>query len=192
MPPTETIQMADPRISERSSGSPVDYKHQEMGEDEAKIVDFFVQLTKLLAMPKSVGEIYGVLFASPKPLSVAEITGKLGLSKATASYGLRFLANINAITISKEFGIRHDLFAAETSLRKLAFGFLSERVDPFLKERDGDLELMAEMNGEMSGKGAENAERKKFLEARVKMLVGWQRNARKVLPLVRGFFKLTS
>ncbi|MEM7012380.1 MAG: hypothetical protein AAF585_12955 [Verrucomicrobiota bacterium] len=143
-------------------------------------------------MPKSVGEIYGVLFASAEPLSVADITAKLGISKATASYALRFLDNINAISITKEFGVRHDLFTAETSLRKLAFGFLSERVDPFLEERDDDIESMTQLSADLPEESAEAMAQKRFLKARVKMLTGWQRNARKVLPIVRSFFKMTS
>lgn len=192
MPEAESMQVIDPPAPETSSEATGDYKHQKLGEVEAKIVDFFVQLTKLLAMPKSVGEIYGVLFASPKPLSVAEITSRLGLSKATASYALRFLANINAISISKEFGVRHDLFTAETSLRRLAFGFLSERVDPLMEDRDSDLESMAAICEKLPERSEDDAGRKRFLQARVKMLAGWQRNAQKVLPLVRGFFKMTS
>lgn len=169
-----------------------DAQGSKLSEVESKLVDFFVQLTKLLAMPKSVGEIYGVLFASSKPLSVADITAKLGISKATASYALRFLANINAIAITKEFGVRHDLFTAETSLRKLAFGFLSERVDPFLEERDGDIESLTQLSADLPEDNTDDTEQKRFLKSRVKMLADWQRNARKVLPIVRGFFKMTS
>ena len=193
MPNDDSKQMADrPKAKPQSNAEEENYKHQELGEVEARIVHFFVQVTKLLAMPKSVGEIYGVLFASSKPLSVAEITAKLGISKATASYALRFLDNINAISVSKVFGVRYDLFTAETSLRKLAFGFLSERVDPFVADRDGDLERLTELSAELPESDPDARERKKFLLARVKMLTGWQRNARKVLPLVRGFFKMTS
>ena len=158
-----------------------------ISEVETKIVDFFVQLTKLLAMPKSVGEIYGVLFASAKPLCVADMTGKLGISKATASYALRFLANINAITITKEFGNRSDLYTAETSVRKLASGFLSERVEPFIEERDGDLEALTDLSEDLPETDAESAEEKDFLKARVKMLTGWQRNASQLVPMMRGF-----
>ena len=161
-------------------------------EIEAKIIEVFVQITKLLAIPKSVGEIYGLLYCSREPMPVVEITAKLGISKATASYALRFLANINAISVSKEFGNRHDLYTAETSLRKLTFGFLSERVEPFVQERDEDLKTLAGLGDALpSGTADEKAERR-FLKERVRMLAGWQRNARGVIPLMRNFFKLTS
>lgn len=165
---------------------------QPLTEVEVKIIEVFVQITKLLAIPKSVGEIYGLLFCSPEPISVADLTGKLGISKATASYSLRFLANINAIKVSKEFGVRHDLYTAETSLRKLTFGFLSERVEPFVKERAEDLKTLAELGESMPSETAEEKAEKKFMKERVRMLAGWQRNARGVLPLVRKFFKVTS
>ncbi|MFT5465684.1 MAG: DNA-binding transcriptional regulator GbsR (MarR family) [Verrucomicrobiales bacterium] len=181
----ESRKIADTGPATRSS-EPV------ISEVETKIVDFFVQLTKLLAIPKSVGEIYGILFASQKPLSVAEITTKLGISKATASYALRFLGNINAIAVSKEFGNRSDLFTAETSVRKLAFGFLSERVEPFIEERNGDLETLNEMSEELPESDADAVEEKDFLMARVKMLTGWQRNARQLMPLVQGFSEFSS
>ena len=193
MSKTDSIVSTSNTLREESDASqPGDYKSQELSEVEAKIIDFFVQLTKLLAIPKSVGEIYGLLFASEKALAVSDMTAKLGISKATASYALKFLANINAITVTKEFGERQDRFLAETSLRKLAFGFLSERVDPFLENRDEDLADLEKTSQELPEGSDEECAEKRFLQKRVKLLSGWQRNARKVLPLVRNFFKMTS
>lgn len=185
-------ELVDDAIRENSPEEVGDHDRQPLTEVEAKIIEVFVQITKLLAIPKSVGEIYGLLFCSPEPISVADLTARLGISKATASYSLKFLANINAIKVTKEFGVRHDLFTAETSLRKLTFGFLSERVEPFVEQRDRDLEELVDLGENLPNGTADEKAEKKFLKERVRMLAGWQRNARGVLPLVRKFFKMTS
>ena len=55
---------------------------------EAATVDFFVDAADLLGVPKSVAAIYGVVFASPVPLSFADIESHLGISKGSVSQGL--------------------------------------------------------------------------------------------------------
>ncbi len=155
---------------------------------EAKVVDYFVSITKLLGLPKSVGEIYAVLYCSQEPLTVADITAKLGISKATASYALRFLGNINAVSISKRFGNRHDFYTAKTSLRQLASGFLAERVEPFLADRADDLEELSAMMAQLDGDSADNA----FLKKRIKALNGWRKQAGRIVPVLMKLFRVGS
>tara|TARA_R110002096_G_scaffold42144_3_gene113740 strand:- start:8487 stop:9068 length:582 start_codon:yes stop_codon:yes gene_type:complete len=191
----QTDQMSSPETIDDQVCNPSEEEavqgRQSLTEIEVKIIEVFVHITKLLAIPKSVGEIYGLLYCSAEPITVADITAKLGISKATASYALKFLANINAIQVSKEFGIRHDLYTAETSLRKLTFGFLSERVEPFVQERDEDLKQLVDLSEKLPNGSADEKSEKRFLKERIRMLSGWQRNARGILPLVRNFFKMT-
>ncbi|TAG26183.1 MAG: hypothetical protein EAZ36_07665, partial [Verrucomicrobia bacterium] len=64
---------------------------------EAEIVAVFADLVTLLGLPKSMGEIYGLIFASPEPLAFAVIEQKLRLSKGSVSQGLRSLRELGAI-----------------------------------------------------------------------------------------------
>jgi len=200
MPEADSFSLSDSGKSDldtRDSEGTVDGSDAGLSQVEAKIIEFFVSVTKLLAIPKSVGEIYGLLFCSPEPRSVAEMTAKLGLSKATASYALRFLADINAIAVTKKFGDRHDRYLAETSLRKIALGFLSERLDPFMEDREADLQQLTALGEEVPDEEEttheESAEPSKdFLNDRIRMLAGWQSNVHQSLPLLKEFFRSTS
>lgn len=64
---------------------------------ERQVVDFFVSAADLLGVPKSVASIYGIVFASPVPLSFAEIEARLDISKGSVSQGLRVLREVGAI-----------------------------------------------------------------------------------------------
>ena len=61
-----------------------------VGFEEA-VVDFFVDAADLLGVPKSVAVRYGIVFASPQPLSFADIEARGTLSKGSISQGLRVL-----------------------------------------------------------------------------------------------------
>lgn len=49
------------------------------------------RLSQILGYPKSVGQIYGFLFFSTEPQSLDDIAGKLAMSKASVSNGVRQL-----------------------------------------------------------------------------------------------------
>ncbi len=65
---------------------------------EAEFVRFFVHLATFLNLPRSVGELFGYLFAAESPRPFDEIVSALGISKGSASQGLKWLAQIGAIT----------------------------------------------------------------------------------------------
>jgi hypothetical protein len=54
----------------------------------------------VFGVPKSVGQIYGLLYASPEPLSFSDIVERLEISKGSASQGLQFLRSLGAIKIA--------------------------------------------------------------------------------------------
>src|SRR5437868_443768 len=66
-------------------------------EFEVQVVEFFVGAADLLGVPKSVAAIYGMVFASPAPLSFADIESRLNLSKGSVSQGLRVLRDVGAL-----------------------------------------------------------------------------------------------
>src|ERR1051326_8723007 len=64
---------------------------------ETEIIDFFVQLSRLLGQPRSLAEIYGLLFISARPMAMDDLIERLRLSKGSASQGLKFLRNAGAV-----------------------------------------------------------------------------------------------
>src|SRR5882757_6184898 len=63
---------------------------------ETEVIDLFVQLSRLVGQPRSLAEIYGLLFISSRPLTMDDIIARLGLSKGSASQGLKFLNRLGA------------------------------------------------------------------------------------------------
>src|SRR5215470_15205217 len=100
---------------------------------EVGFVDLFVGLARSIKAPKSLGEIYALLFASPQPLTFDTIVRRLSMSRGSASQGLRLLRSLGAVKATYVAGDRRDHFVAETELRKLVSGFLRERIAPTLE-----------------------------------------------------------
>src|SRR6478736_5009638 len=110
---------------------------------ESDVVDFFVSAAELLGVPKSLAAIYGIVFASPAPLSFAEIGARLDLSKGSVSQGLRALREVGAVQEVSKPEDPAELFVPELEMRRLVERYLSGRLDPQLKgcrDRLGSLE----------------------------------------------------
>ena len=60
-------------------------------------VSLFISIFGVLSLPRSVGEIYGLLFSTQEPLSLDDVQNRLQLSRGSASEGLRWLRSLGAI-----------------------------------------------------------------------------------------------
>ena len=100
---------------------------------EIESIDFFVRLMGLLGLPRSVGEIYGLLYFSPHPLPMDQIVSRLGISIGSASQGLKTLRSLKAVRTSYIPGQRKDHYSAESEFRKLFSNFINERLFPTCK-----------------------------------------------------------
>ncbi len=60
---------------------------------EGECVELFSGFLHVLGLPKSVGAIYGLLFASPEPLCFADIVARLDMSKGSVRLGTGLLAS---------------------------------------------------------------------------------------------------
>ncbi len=145
---------------------------------ETEIIDFFVQLSRLLGQPRSLAEIYGLLFISNRPLAMDELIGRLQLSKGSASQGLRFLQNIGAVRMVYVAGERRAYYEAVAELRNLATRFLRDQIVPHLDNGQQRLERIAGMVRQLPcGERAR-------INGRVRMLQSWGRKTRRFLPMV--------
>src|SRR2546421_11837008 len=99
---------------------------------ETEIIDLFVQVSRLLGQPRSLAEIYGLLFISARPLAMDDLIERLQLSKGSASQGLKFLRNMGAIKMVYIPGERRVHYEAVAELRNLATRFLREQFVPHL------------------------------------------------------------
>jgi HTH-type transcriptional regulator, glycine betaine synthesis regulator len=145
---------------------------------EVEVIGLFVNAVKTLGMPKSVGEIYGLLYISPKPLALDALVERLNISKGSASQGLKVLRAFGAVKQVYVGGDRRDHYAAETELKKLAAGFIREEIKPRLDSGANRLErLHALSDGEQSG----DAE---HYRSRIAKLAQWHTRSQEILPLL--------
>src|SRR2546422_24154 len=84
---------------------------------EIQVIDLSRSVPAVLGVPRSVGEIYGLLYAAPEPLSMDDIVGKLKISPGSASQGLKALRSVGAVKVQYMPGERRDHFIVEAELR---------------------------------------------------------------------------
>ena len=104
---------------------------------ERQVIDVFVDGVKVIGLPKSLGEIYGLLFFSPHALSLDDVVRKLKLSKGSASQGLRMLRELGAVKEAQTHGSRRTLYEPDVDLKRLVGGFIREQVRPHLESGKG-------------------------------------------------------
>ncbi len=152
---------------------------------ESEIVAGFVDLMQLLGMPKSYGEIYGLLYASSEALTFAQIEQKLTLSKGSISQGLRALRDLGAVTAAAApsgMGAR-EVFSPQTELRSLVSVLLQERLVPYL--RNGKQRIAA-IEAALGGQGSSDDDppAQRTLHGRATKLKAWQKRSATFLPLI--------
>jgi len=173
------------------------------------MVAFFVDAAELLGVPKSVAAIYGIVFASPEPLSFSEIEERLAISKGSVSQGLRVLREVGAIKeasvsdvsapnsesqtpnsdlrtpIAARTGKGRDRFEPDMEMRKLIKHFLETRLQSQLEAGSGRLQ---QLEASIPTANPEHAER---LRDRTKYLASWNKKARALMPIAKTFLKLS-
>jgi DNA-binding transcriptional regulator GbsR (MarR family) len=152
---------------------------------DVEIVSFFVRIARLLGAPKSLGEIYGLLYCTEAPLSLDDICQRVKMSRGSASQGLRILKSVGAVKIVYLPGNRRDHFSPETELRKLASVLLKEQIESQIEGGEARLERMGALLG------SEPPGVRAFKRGRVQKLQAWSRQGRRLLPLIRSFLSIS-
>ena len=155
---------------------------------------FFAEIAQLFGIPKSVGQIYGLLYASPRPLGLSAITEILAISKGSASQGLQLLRSLGAIheadpaSATSTFDLNRSgaltprasrgvAYEPELSLRQLVAGIMSERIAPLASAGADRLKHLRRL-AEQSPAHAE------FYLERVNQLTTWRNRFTTFVPLL--------
>lgn len=152
---------------------------------EHQVVSFFIDAAEMLGVPKSVAAIYGIVFASPTPLSFADIESRLDISKGSVSQGLRVLREVGAINTVEREGDRRERFVPDLALRKLIRRWLEDRLQKQLTAGNSKLSSLKRL---VPAQEEEDAD---VLRQRLKQLQTWHDKARAVVPLAKTFLQLT-
>jgi DNA-binding transcriptional regulator GbsR (MarR family) len=113
------------------SAPPVD-SVKPLTELETQAIDLFIGFVGLFGLPKSIGELYGLLFFTSQPLAMDDLMQRLNMSKGAASQGLKLLRAFGAIKTVYVPGSRRDYYLAEVELSRFAAGFIKEELQPHL------------------------------------------------------------
>jgi DNA-binding transcriptional regulator GbsR (MarR family) len=148
---------------------------------EEILVDVFSELADLFGNPRSHGQIYGLLFASPEPLTMVAISDRLRISKGSASQGLRALENLGAV--ERNNSQRSATYSAKLELKLLISGFVRQRLLPRLEASQSLLaELPPLLKTLPPGHQAD-------YRLRLDRVTKWHRRALQFLPIAQKFLK---
>ena len=146
---------------------------------ETEVIALFVHLARLVNVPKSAAEIYGLLFISPRPLGMDEIVLRLSLSKGSASQGLKLLRGFNAVRLVYVAGKRNDHYEAELELRHLVQALLRDKWEAHFVSGQQRLSRILALLHELQTPERET------VGSRVEKLRDWQQSGDELLPLMR-------
>jgi len=152
---------------------------------EREIVGLFSELLHVLGVPKSIGAIYGLLYAVPEPLCFADIVERLEMSKGSVSQGLAFLRQAKAVKVLEITGDRREFFEPELGLRRLASGLINEKIQPMAKETKGAVaRLKRQVECVRDAKSG-------FQLERIQQLEIWHRQLGYLIPLAQTVLRVT-
>lgn len=154
----------------------------ELSEVELMAISYFCDGVRVLGLPPSVGEIYGLLFVSSDPLSQQDLVDKLGISKGSASQGLGLLRALGALNEEKAEDARRTYFTANLNLKRLVGGFIRGQIRPHLRSGEAKLDQLQTI-----AENERDETRREFLQERFNKLERWSQRGQKVLPVLQRF-----
>lgn len=142
---------------------------------EQGVIALFADGVKVIGLPKSVGEIYGLLFSRDAALSLDDLVLLLDVSKGTASQGLKMLRTLGALKEVKLGDSRKTYYVADVELKSLVGGFIREEIRPHMKSAEVKIGALRDIVDEGDA----------FALDRVARLDKWRRKAALLLPILQ-------
>lgn len=133
-------------------------------------------MAEVLSVPRSIAEIYGLLYISPTPLRFADIEQRLSLSKGSVSEGLRFLKDHGMVRADRAKGTRAETWSVTPSLAAALADLLRRRLQPALEKTTPELRALRD---EATAAGLPAA-----VLDRLSRLSRWNDRALELLPLL--------
>lgn len=152
-----------------------------------EMVELGGRICQVLGLPRSTGQIFGLLYLSTEPLSLDKLSAMLGISKASASTGTRQLASWGAIRKVWIPGERRDYYEVIEDLGQLIRGSYNNLLKPRIESSKGRLAKLKVNLIEDIQSGAIPFEKKEALEERIKSLEKVHKRLFQLLPLAEKF-----
>jgi len=133
-------------------------------------------MADVLSVPRSIAQIYGLLYISAQPLRFSDIESRLSLSKGSVSEGLNFLKDNGMILASRPKGARADTYTVAPSLAAAIVDLLRRRLQPALEQTTPELRSLQDE--------AVAANLPTEVRDRLSRLSRWNDRALELLPLL--------
>jgi len=146
---------------------------------EFSFIEFFAHAANLIGLPKSIGEIYGLLFCASAALNLDDLQRRLNISRGSASQGLKLLRQLGAVQVKTVKGSKKDHYLPELSMKRLVAGFIRDQFGPHLESGSPKLNKI-----EALIENEANLERRLHGIQRLRTLRIWQKGLQKLLPLI--------
>ena len=154
---------------------------------QEEAIDYFVSLVQMFGLPKSIGQIYGLLFVSVEPRSMDDIVLRLGISKGSASQGLSVLKSLGAVTSHPVPDDRREHFEADLNVSRIVSHFFENRLQPRLENGEERLKSMIRLARAAEESG--NSDQNLAVLSRLEALQKWQKRGRGILPLIMKWLR---
>lgn len=154
---------------------------------KTEFVDLCGSLALGFGFPRSLGEIYGLLYLSPEPVSAKAMVQELGLSKASVSTGTRQLLALGFIRKVWKRDERRDYFEAEVDL----WGLMSMAYERVVKIRAHEVKnrLKFVQDALESEEERFNPEDFQVVKERIDQLNRFRLRAKKFMPIIERLIK---
>ena len=165
---------------------PKDHASYDLVQSKAwqEMVEVGGRICQLLGLPRSIGQIFGLLYLSAEPLSLNQMSSMLGISKGSASVGTRQLASWGAIRKVWIPGDRRDYYEVIQDLGQLIRGGYNNFKPKFESSRDR-LEMLKLKLSEDFKSGVFPINQKEILEGRINALAKVHNRISRLLPMVK-------
>jgi DNA-binding transcriptional regulator GbsR (MarR family) len=141
------------------------------------------RLCQILGLPKSTGQIYGLLFLATNPLALVQIAESLGISKGSASTGTRQLLSFRIVRQVWVQGERRDYYEVDPDVGAILRIAYAEFVKPKLKASNQKLQsILASLEHDLK-EGQVSREEYKVCRNRLSQFTAMQSKIDALIPL---------
>jgi DNA-binding transcriptional regulator GbsR (MarR family) len=153
-----------------------------LSKTRLEMIEACGRICQVFGLPRSLGQIYGLLYLAAEPLSLDGIAELLAISKASASTGTRQLAAWGGIRQVWVHGERRDHFEVEADLGNLLRSGFTDFLKPRLATSQKRLIKLSETLDEDLAHGSVSREEYKLCAERLKKFAQLQKRLQTIAP----------
>ena len=151
------------------------------------MIDAAGRICQMIGLPRSTGQVYGLLYLSVAPLSLDDIARLLSISKSSASTGTRQLLGWRVIKQVWVQGDRRDFFEVEPDLGNLLRAGYTDFLRPRLDSSKRRLKNITSTLDTDLASGSITQEEHKLCRERLEHFHGIHKQIEALIPLVDRF-----